>query len=352
MSLAALSAANVRCIARAELELHPEHNLIWGANGSGKTSVLEAIYLLGRGRSFRTRNSQRLIRYGESQLAVQGRTGTPAENTIGIQVSRTGGTIARLSGASVQSLAELSSAFPVQIIDPGIHKLVEDGGHRRRRWMDWGVFHVEHAFLHQWSSYMRALKQRNAALRMAAEPATVWDIELVRWGELLADTRRRWIGQLMPHWRELVLSLVGFDVDLTYNRGWSEDLSFADALAASQARDALYRTTHVGPHRADATPRIGRHLAREVLSRGQQKLVGLALVLAQLRLLQVECAITPTLLLDDPAAELDQERLAAFIEQVRKLNCQLVITALEPESDAFGGPNRVFHVEHGTVQPV
>ena len=99
-------------------------------------------------------------------------------------------------------------------------------------------------------------------------------------------------------------------------------------------------------------PRIGRHAAREVLSRGQQKLVGLALVLAQLRLLQEQCAITPTLLLDDPAAELDQARLAAFIEHVRQLNCQLVITALEPESDAFGGPNRVFHVEHGSVQPV
>lgn len=351
MSLAALSAANVRCIVKAELELHPEHNLIWGANGSGKTSLLEAIYLLGRGRSFRTRNTQRLIRYGEPHLAVQGRTGTTPEQTLGIQVSRAG-TVAKRSGAYVESLAELSSAFPVQIIDPGIHKLVEDGGHRRRRWMDWGVFHVEHGFLQQWSSYTRALKQRNAALRTAPDSATVWDVELVRWGEELALTRRRWIEQLMPHWRELVRSLVGLEVDLVYNQGWSESLSFPEALAASKARDALHRTTHVGPHRADATPRIGTHPAREVLSRGQQKLVGLALVLAQLRLLQLERDITPTLLLDDPAAELDQDHLAAFIGEVRRLNCQLVITVLEPESDAFGRPNKVFHVEHGTVQPV
>jgi DNA replication and repair protein RecF len=352
MSLAALAAANVRCIIKAELELHPEHNLVWGANGSGKTSLLEAIYLLGRGRSFRTRNSQRLIRYGESQLTVHGRTGTTPEQTLAVQVSRSSATVGKLAGVYVQSLAELSWAFPVQVVDPGIHKLVEDGGHRRRRWMDWGVFHVEQGFVQLWTSYARALKQRNAALRAAPDSATLWDVELVRWGEPLAQARGRWVERLQPYWGEMSRTLVGLEVSLTYSRGWPENMSFAEALAASRGRDAMHRTTHVGPHRADATLRIGTHLAREALSRGQQKLVGLALVLGQLRVLQQDGAITPTLLLDDPAAELDQERLGVFIHEVKRLNCQLVITALEPESDAFGRPNRVFHVEQGRVQPV
>ena len=352
MTLAALSAANVRCIARAELDLHPEHNLIWGANGSGKTSLLEAIYLLGRGRSFRTRNSQRLIRYGESELTVHGRMGIPPEQTLGIQVSRSGNTVAKLAGAFVQSLAELSAAFPVQIIDPGIHKLVEDGAYRRRRWMDWGVFHVEQSFVQQWAAYTRALKQRNAALRTAPESATAWDGELVRWGESLSEARRRWVEQLQAYWAPMCRALVGQEIRLGYSRGWPENMSLAEALAHARPRDVSHATTHVGPHRADVTLRIGTHLARDALSRGQQKLTGLALVLGQLRVLEEQCRMSPTLLLDDPAAELDQSRLAAFIREVRDLHCQLVITSLEPESDAFGKPNRTFHVEQGSVESV
>jgi DNA replication and repair protein RecF len=352
MSLAALSATNVRCIIKAELELDPEHNLIYGPNGSGKTSLLEAIYLLGRGRSFRTRNSERLIRYGERELTVQGRTAKSPEQTLGLQVSRSNATVGKLAGAYVQSLADLSTAFPVQVIDPGIHKLVEEGAYRRRRWMDWGVFHVEPGFVSQWSSYTRALKQRNAALRASSESATAWDIELARWGEPIANARRRWIEHLQPYWKEVSQTLVGLDVSLSYNPGWPEDMSLGESLAASRARDTLHRTTHIGPHRADIALRIGSHRAREALSRGQQKLVGLALVLAQLEVLQAECGVTPTLLLDDPAAELDQGRLAAFIREVGRISCQLVITALEPESDAFGRPNRTFHVEQGRVESV
>src|SRR5437868_1371185 len=165
MSLAEIAVSNLRCVEHAELALHPGHNLIWGGNGSGKTSLLEAIFLLGRGRSFRTRNSERLIGHGKEQLVVFGRTAGAPEQTLGVQVSRVGGTLARIGGAATGSLAELSQAFAVQVIDPGVHKLVEEGGHRRRRWTDWAVFHVEPQFVHTWSG-TRALRQRNAAMKI------------------------------------------------------------------------------------------------------------------------------------------------------------------------------------------
>ena len=131
MSLAEIAVSNLRCVEHAELALHPGHNLIWGGNGSGKTSLLEAIFLLGRGRSFRTRNSERLIGHGKERLVVFGRTAGALEQTLGIQVSRAGGTLARIGGTATGSLAELSQAFAVQVIDPGVHKLVEEGGHRK-----------------------------------------------------------------------------------------------------------------------------------------------------------------------------------------------------------------------------
>jgi DNA replication and repair protein RecF len=251
----------------------------------------------------------------------------------------------------VKSLTELTEVFPVQVIDPGIHKLLEEGGHRRRRWLDWGVFHVEQQFGDWWVRYARVLKQRNAALRAQPDQTAIWDPELVRLGELIADVRGRFLEGLLPYWRESVLALSGLEPELQYFKGWAQDVSLADALRNSRARDQARGITHAGPHRADVVVRLHSRPAREVLSRGQQKLVAVAMTLAQLNLLQVATQTTPTLLLDDPAAELDGVHLSRFIEQVMRLRSQLVLTSLHPESQLFGTPDRVFHVEQGRVQP-
>jgi DNA replication and repair protein RecF len=352
MSLIELTVEDLRCLQRAELALDSRRNLIWGSNGSGKTSLLEAIFLLGRGRSFRTRNSERLIRHGQPRLTVFGRTDGIPGQAVGVQVSRTGGTIARISGATAGSLTELSQAFPVQVIDPGVHKLVEEGGFRRRRWMDWAVFHVEPGFADLWVRYARTVKQRNAALRHQPAQAYVWDPEVARLGELIAASRRNMLDELQPLWCRAVTALSGLEVELHYSRGWSQDVPLAQALTDARTRDESKGQTHSGPHRADVLVRLGGRPAREVLSRGQQKLVAIAMTLAQIQLLQNRTSLAPTLLLDDPAAELDGPHLLRFIEEVSHLNCQLVFTSLQAQSDLFGTPERVFHVEQGRVGPV
>jgi DNA replication and repair protein RecF len=353
MSLAEISISNVRCIEEARLELPRSLTLIWGGNGSGKTSVLESIFMLGRGRSFRTRNNSRLIKRDKVLLRVIGhvttRAGVPA--TLGIEVG-TEGTKARISGRDVESLAELSQSFAVQVIDPGIHRLVEEAGYRRRRWLDWSVFHVEPQFMDNWTRYTRALKQRNAALRMSDPHATVWDGELARLGELITDSRQKLMEKLAPYWRETVGALSGLDIDLHYHRGWSQDYTLSEALVASGARDASRQVTHAGPHRADVAIRVRGRPAKEVLSRGQQKLVAAALTVAQLKLIKDATSITPTLLLDDPAAELDAVHLERFVDEVSGLRCQLVVTSLHAESRLFGAPDRTFRMEEGTAHPV
>lgn len=351
MTLASLAVRNVRCIEQADLDIPPGLSLIWGDNGSGKTSLLEAIFLLGRGRSFRTRNTERLIRRGTDVLRVVGHvdSGGGHLQSVGVEAGPAG-TSARIGGCPVQSLAELSQAFAVQVIEPGVHRLLEEGGHRRRRWMDWAVFHVEPTFMDTWVRYTRALKQRNAALKVQpAEPA-VWDAELARTGEIIAESRRRFLERLQPYWTETVNSLTGLQIQLQYLRGWSADRSLLEALSASRPRDLLRQQTHTGPHRADIAIRMGSRPAREALSRGQQKLVAVALTLAQLRLLQQLTGTTPTLLLDDPAAELDDARLSLFIEQVKQLHAQLIMTALSPQTQLFGTPERIFRVRAGQVQ--
>lgn len=353
MSLLELNVGNLRCIEQASLDIPPGLTFIWGGNGSGKTSLLEGIFILGRGRSFRTRNSERLIRRGQDQLRVIGRVCWASEHTraLGFEASRDG-TSARIDGRPVRSLAELAQAFPVQVIEPGAHRLVEEGGHGRRRWLDWAVFHVEPQFIDAWLRYRRALKQRNAALRLDSPQASAWDVELARLGEAITTSRQRLVQQLEPYWRDAVVALSGLDVELQHLRGWSQEHTLLEALSASLARDTARGLTQVGPHRADIALRLHGRAAREVLSRGQQKLVAVALTVAQLRLLRDVIGAAPTLLLDDPAAELDTKNLERFIEQVARLRCQLVVTSLHAESRLFGTPERTFRMEDGRVQSV
>jgi len=353
MSLSEITVDNLRCIEHAELRLPSGLTLIYGGNGSGKTSLLEGMFMLGRGRSFRTRNSERLIRRGQAHMRVTGEVRRNANDRVrlGFEVTRAG-TTARVAGRPAETLAELSRVLAVQVIEPGIHRLVEEGGYRRRRWLDWAVFHVEPQFVDLWLRYTRVLKQRNAALKTQGSTVGVWDVDLARLGEAITESRRRLIERLQPYWTAAVSALSGLEVELHYQRGWSQEHTLAEALKASRAADEVRRQTQVGPHRADVAVRLHGRAARDVLSRGQQKLVAVAMTVAQLRLLQDATGMSPTLLLDDPAAELDGERLQRFIDEVASLRCQLVVTSLHSESRLFGTPDGTFRMEAGRVEPI
>jgi DNA replication and repair protein RecF len=352
MSLTEIQVQNLRCIDSTRLELHPRCTLIWGGNGTGKTSLLEAAFLLGRGRSFRTRQTEQLVRRTAQRLTVFGRTAGAIAHGVGFEFDRSEGAQARIDGQSAQSLADLTLAFPVQVIDPDIHKLIEEGGRRRRQWLDWAVFHVEPQFREIWFRYARALRQRNAALKNRPAEARPWDAELLEQGERIDAARRRVVAELVPHWHATLAALDCPHGALTYMAGWSATLAFGEALQAARSRDEARQATTVGPHRADLRITVDHKPARDVLSRGQQKLMAAALTLAQLRLLAAATEIIPTLLLDDPAAELDAAHQASFVAEVSRLRCQLVITALQPEIPGFIQPDRVFHVEQGEARSV
>ena len=348
MSLLALEVEGLRCLQSTRLELHTHVNLVTGANGAGKTSLLEAVYLLGRGRSFRTRHTERLITHNAARLTVFGRTDDPSFPTLGLGYDRQDGLQARVAGREAQSLAELSEAFPVQVLDPGIHRLVEEGPAFRRRWLDWGVFHVEPGFVEAWVEHARTLRQRNAALRIGADPSP-WEPELVRLGTTLSMARARTMDLLAPYWHQTLQALLGEPVSMSYYQGWSRERTLAESLAMQRARDRERGSTGLGAHRFDVQLKIEGRTAREVLSRGQQKLLGAALALAMARLAGSGDRRPPALLLDDPAAELDRTHTDALVSEIRTLRGQLIVTALHPEEARFGDPDRAFHVEHGRV---
>jgi DNA replication and repair protein RecF len=353
MSLQRLGIEDFRCVERAELEFDRRCNLISGQNASGKTSLLEAIFFLGRGRSFRTNRSDTLVRAGAAQFTLTGRIDTAGiSQPIGMRVDADG-IEARYAGRPVSGLAELATRLPVQAIDPEVHRLVDGGPQERRRYLDWGVFHVEPNFVEHWRRYQRALRQRNAALKAGQSPQLVqaWDPELLEAGQVVADHRQRYVERLGPAVAASGQRLLGLQIELGLSRGWSADRSLQESLDASLARDRERGLTHSGPHRADIQVRVDGHPARDRVSRGQQKLVAAAMLLGQLQCDAEQGSGVAALLVDDPAAELDSRSLDRLLTEVLTLPSQLFITALDPANPALArlpeGPR--FHVEHGSV---
>jgi DNA replication and repair protein RecF len=350
VTLSRVQVTDFRSLHSASLDLDPAFTLITGPNASGKTSLLEAIYLLGRGRSFRTRRLEHLIRHGSERFVVFGEVDSAGRRIpVGVEGSAAG-VRARISGERPNSLAELALALPIQIIDPEVHRLIEEGPSQRRRFLDWGVFHVEQSFVADWQRYQQVLRQRNAALK-SRQPRSVvsaWDAELIQFGQRLTDARARYVDLLIGAAQPIARELLGMSLELSYRAGWSRERTLAQALELSWPHDMEVGTTQVGPHRAELAIRLDGAPVKDRISRGQQKLLAASLLIGQIKLFHVE-RVQPTLLLDDPAAELDDQRLARLIATVSSQQVQLIVTTLHGEFPAFGSPGRRFALERGVV---
>ncbi len=357
MALLHLKAQDFRNLARVELRPGTGVNLIFGANGSGKTSLLEAIYYLGRGASFRTQKVQSLIRRGSEQLIVYGEI-ERGSGRVGVGLRRSAREFeVRVGGEKGRGLGEVAAMFPMLVINPDSHRLIEQGPKQRRQFLDWGVFHVEQEFHGIWLRYMRALRQRNAALRSSRpNAATAWDAELVTHGEALHVMRVAYLERLLPLIGGYVAPLAELgELTISYQPGWPTEVEFAQAIQSGLERDRAIGHTRYGPHRADLAIRLNAVAAEEAVSRGQQKLLVAGMRMAQAKLLGDTVGHPPTMLVDDLPAELDAEHRAALLALLVSLGGQLFITAIEPaqiELPATRQPISVFHVEHGALREV
>lgn len=351
MGLRSLAVTGLRCFESVTLDPAPGLNLVTGNNASGKTSLLEAIFLLGRGRSFRAAQREAVIREGAEQLRVVARL--TDGRTLGVEAGR-GSWTARIAGEPLGQLAELAGLLPVQLMDPEVHRLVQEGPGERRRYLDWATFHVKPAFLETWRDYQRALRQRNAALKSRAPDRSLvaWEHALADSARLLDDFRAETVAALQRPVGDTAMRLLGVELRLEYRSGQPAGLDLAEALAAHRDRDRKAGMTQIGPHRADLALILDEHKARGWVSRGQQKLVAASMVLGQARLLAPFWGERGVLLVDDPAAELDAERCERLLAEVGGLPFQVFMTALDPH-DLPGLPvGRRFHVEQGRIVQV
>lgn len=351
MTLQYLEVKHFRCVASAKLELSAQCNVITGANGSGKTTLLEAIYFLGTGHSFRSSELASLIQTGHSDFLLTGKLDgiNHLPSTISIH-GRADHSEFKINGESANSLGELVRHFPVQVIDPEIHRLLEDGPSRRRKYIDWGVFHVEHSFYAAWKRFNRALKQRNTALKLKSRAADAWNNDIIVNGNAVTEYRKRYLESLTTFVDQVAKRLLNQQVSLDYQQGWKRTLELADALSESKESDLQRGVTSVGPHRADLVLKLGDFPAKNRISRGQQKLLACVLILAQ-QLHRTSIGAPPaSLLLDDPGAELDLDNLGKLLQVVSELRVQLIVNTLSTSGLNALKNAKLFHVEHGNVK--
>ncbi|MDE2069761.1 MAG: DNA replication/repair protein RecF [Gammaproteobacteria bacterium] len=350
MGLQSLSIRRFRCFASADLDLSSRLNVILGKNASGKTSILEAFYLLSRGRSFRTAHLDAAVQQGSAGFLLAART-ISQRFPMEISLARQDGVLeAKIGGKAVKGLSQLAAVFPVQLLDGQANQLINGGPKYRRQFLDWGTFHVEQRFYQTWYGYCQALRQRNILLkanRPKAEVA-VWDVELAKHGEELSEIRQRYLQNLCPHaLKSAEQSLDGVPVSIEYRRGWPVGMRLAEALQIWAKKDRMLGVTHTGPHRADLAIRVNGRPAQEAISRGQEKVLAAAFLLAQADFYQRESRLSCTLLVDDLAAELDADHLRRLLQRISEVGAQVIMTAIESLPALNETAGAVFHVKQG-----
>lgn len=357
MSLLKLDIFSLRNIQQAHLEPLSSINLITGDNASGKSSLLEAIFILGRARSYRTHYVKQAIAFDSPHLIVsaQSRQHNDSLCYLGIQIDSKQQEI-RINQETAHKV-DLAYAFPVQIIHPNSYRLLDGGPQYRREFLDWGVFNHNKLFLAAWRQYSKALQHRNAILKTRqVRQLSVWDRELCEHGSAIAVFRQEYVTELQPVFTELAQYFLRLDsVTMHFQQGWDVTMNLQQSLASGLEKDLRYGCTHNGPHRADLQIHCHGRPARDFMSRGQQKLLVLALILSQVKLLNIKTDNQCCILIDDMTAELDTENTGKLLKYLAELGCQVFMasTALSDFGNLANIEHyKVFHVEHGCIKQI
>jgi DNA replication and repair protein RecF len=357
MPLTRLIVQQFRNIEACDIALSPGFNFLIGPNGSGKTSVLEAIYLLGHGRSFKSSLTGRIIQNECNELFVHGRFLNPDqfELPVGINKQRDGSTEVKIGGQSGQKISQLAQVLPLQLIHPEGFDLLTDGPKHRRAFIDWGVFHTEPQFYDAWNRLKRLNKQRNALLKNARSyrELSYWDRELAELAERISHWRAEYIEQMRETAEQICRHfLPEFDIQLTYYRGWDKQTPYRTLLESNFERDQHLGYTFSGPNKADLRIKVNGTPVEDVLSRGQLKLMVCALRVAQGQHLTQVTGKQCIYLIDDFASELDSQRRERLASCLKQTGAQVFVSSITASqvTDMQDKNSRMFHVEHGKIE--
>lgn len=361
MPIQSLQITQFRNLLNAAFDCAPHFNLFYGDNGAGKSSILESIYYLSLSKSFRTSHTDRLISDNREDFVIFSKY---LHNTvtipIGVQRTRTSGSLIHINEAVIKSTAEISRYLPIQFIGSDSHRILTDGPKVRRQFLDWGLFYTNPDFFNLWKAFQKTLNHRNAALKARApkNEIVVWSQQLAKLAEVLHSMRENYVNTFLPFFNQIITALLDTpEVQLQYFPGWDTSNQLLFCLETNIFRELQIGHTLFGPHRADLVITAEKTPVQDVLSQGQQKLVSYALRLAQgLHFQSTATNEKPIYLIDDLPSELDSEKRNLVISILDKIEAQVFITGIKradfDEILPLNGKNKMFHVKHGVVSAV
>lgn len=356
MPIRQMKISGVRNLQPLDIEFSSGINLIYGSNGSGKTSLLEAITLMATGKSFRTSQTKHILAHDadsiEMLFAIEDASlGSCQLDSLRL---RSGDNLIKLNGSVLTAQAEAAYWLPVQVMDPTTFKLLAGSPEERRQFIDWGLFHVEQNFMDTWKVFRKQLKQRNAALKQKEQEwISVWNKGFIESALAIDTYRKNYLKRFKPEFERILSQLdSNIKVTLAYYPGWDKEQPLEQVLDKQLERDMHLGYTQAGPHRAELRIKIDKQPAVEILSRGQQKSVVAALKIAQGALFQQETGRYTIYLIDDLASELDAEHRLALCKLLEDLKCQVFITSIDKsqllQSWQFSS-GILFHINQGKI---
>lgn len=359
--LSNISVSQLRNFDRLELSFRPGVVVFTGANGAGKTTILDAIHILSTARPFSTNNIRSVIQSSKEDCTVVGEVKKAASGkVIGISRNRQGAGQAKIAGVSVKSLSELALELPCILLSANVLAALWEGPEARRKVIDQLMFHVEQQSFPRYArNYSRAIKQRNASLRHGILTASdSWLEAIVESGEAITSMRAQGVSELEAELRLLVADMAVSlpDWHITFQQGWPKGSSLESALMASIDKDKARGFTSVGPHRADLVVHSAHGLASDVFSRGQMKVFMAALRLAQGRLQSRKLGQELVFLVDDVSAELDDGHAESVFQVLAASEQQVFATMVDTHRlrrTGLTNVSDVFHVEQlGTARRI
>lgn len=343
MAIETLKLANFRNFQDLTLTFTPGLNIVKGLNGSGKTTILEAINILSTGRSFRTVNLSKTINIAASNKENAIYAKVLPSFTIGYSRNSLSERRIRLNNKEISTISEVAKIFVVSCLENSWFRALNLTPQYRRRMLDWGVFHVKHEFLDAWKKYNSILKQRNLILRTkkGLNSLDSWDYSIAEAMYDLIIHRQAYyieVDEVFAYYlRTFGLDKLGVRLKIKHGID-TEGLVLRDRefsitsmkriMLANREKDLERGYTNSGPHRADLVFSVDKGIAKDFLSRGQQKMVMLAYFLAQINHYRSFTGKNCTVLIDDIAAELDRYALDLLYAELDKLEHQVVITVI------------------------
>lgn len=372
MWLRALRLEDFRIFSSLDLELEPGLNFLFGPNGSGKTSILEAVSWLAVSRSLRGASESEVVRWGAQRFGVGGECTEGARRTsIVLRYQRGGPREVTVGGEPLARLSDLLGILRVAWFGPEDTAVTKGGPAERRRLLDMALCQIDPAYLAALSEYRRALRQRNEALLAwgrdedSDRVVGVWTEQLVKSGSRVVAAR---LGFLEPFGAQVAVAhraiAPGDEIALAYRgstapgdgdevsgeRGADEAsvaAAFRAAIARAEEDERRRGFTLVGPHRDDVEVRLNGRSLRSFGSQGQHRTAAIALKLGEAAMLAAD-GHGVTVLLDDVLSELDDGRASALVDLVGGIG-QALVTSTRPLPVVPGIACASFRVEAGEV---